>query len=51
MQSQMRNYVQTLSFVQVAYKIFSDWSSNPYSLTQRQFLVACSHEAPCNCVP
>jgi hypothetical protein len=36
-----------LNFVQVAYKIFS-WSSNPYSSTQHQFFVACSHKAPCN---
>ena len=38
----MRNYIQILNFVQVAYKIFSNWSSNPYSSTQHQFFVACS---------
>ena len=26
-------YIYILSFVQVAYKIFSNWSSNPYSIT------------------
>ena len=35
-------------FIQVAHKIFSNWSNNPYYLTQRHFFVACSYKAPCN---
>ena len=35
----MRNYIQLLSFVHVAYKIFSNWFSNPYSSTQRELFI------------
>ena len=44
----MRNYIHILNYVQVAYKIFSIWSLNPYSSTHHQFFVACSHKAPYN---
>ena len=38
LQNQMRNYIQILIFVQVAYEIFSNLSSIPYSSTQCYFL-------------
>ena len=36
------------TFFEVAYKIFSNWSSNSYSSTLHQIFVACSRKAPCN---
>ena len=48
LQSQMINYIQILNFVEIAYKIFINWSNIPYSSTQCQFFVAYSHQMSCN---